>query len=486
MNKFILLCARFSLSLHPMMRRLYFTALLLALWCTAAWAQDDDSAGKVKFPGGKCWLYRITLSDKNGTPYQIDHPEAFLSQKAIDRRIRQGLAIDSTDLPLPPAYLEQISATGAEIKCLSKWNRTVLVRVKNNKILHAVERLPFVAGTMKLWTSPDSVKPPVRSFFHKDFSPWEEETDNPYGRAAMQINLVNGASLHKSGYRGRGLTIAVFDGGFMNVDRIPAMQKINILGTRDFVAFPSKDIFQEIDHGTKVLSTMAVDEPGMFVGTAPEAAFYLCRTEDANTESRAEEDYWAAAAEFADSAGVDIINSSLGYHDFNDPATNYTYDDLDGKTSLVSRTASRLAGKGMLLVNSAGNDGMGTWKLIGVPADADDILTVGAVNGQKQNAAFSSLGPSFDGRVKPDVMGLGSPAAVVTGRGTIINDMGTSFASPVMAGMVACLWQALSDKTALQIIQIVRRSGNRFDRPNNVFGYGIPDFEKALQMGRKD
>ena len=140
----------------------------------------------------------------------------------------------------------------------------------------------------------------------------------------------------------------------------------------------------------------------------------------------------------------------------------------------------------MLLVNSAGNDGMGTWKLIGVPADADDILTVGAVNGQKQNAAFSSLGPSFDGRVKPDVMGLGSPAAVVTGRGTIINDMGTSFASPVMAGMVACLWQALSDKTALQIIQIVRRSGNRFDRPNNVFGYGIPDFEKALQMGRKD
>ena len=412
-----------------MMRRLYFTALLLALWCTAAWAQDDDSAGKVKFPGGKCWLYRITLSDKNGTPYQIDHPEVFLSQKAIDRRIRQGLAIDSTDLPLPPAYLEQISATGAEIKCLSKWNRTVLVRVKNNKILHAVERLPFVAGTMKLWTSPDSVKPPVRSFFQ---------------------------------------------------------QKINILGTRDFVAFPSKDIFQEIDHGTKVLSTMAVDEPGMFVGTAPEAAFYLCRTEDANTESRAEEDYWAAAAEFADSAGVDIINSSLGYHDFNDPATNYTYDDLDGKTSLVSRTASRLAGKGMLLVNSAGNDGMGTWKLIGVPADADDILTVGAVNGQKQNAAFSSLGPSFDGRVKPDVMGLGSPAAVVTGRGTIINDMGTSFASPVMAGMVACLWQALSDKTALQIIQIVRRSGNRFDRPNNVFGYGIPDFEKALQMGRKD
>jgi hypothetical protein len=164
MNEFISFSARFSLSLHPMMRRLYFTALLLALWCTAAWAQDDDSAGKVKFPGGKCWLYRITLSDKNGTPYQIDHPEVFLSQKAIDRRIRQGLAIDSTDLPLPPAYLEQISATGAEIKCLSKWNRTVLVRVKNNKILHAVERLPFVAGTMKLWTSPDSVKPPVRSF----------------------------------------------------------------------------------------------------------------------------------------------------------------------------------------------------------------------------------------------------------------------------------------------------------------------------------
>jgi subtilisin family serine protease len=272
----------------------------------------------------------------------------------------------------------------------------------------------------------------------------------------------------------------------MNVDRIPCMQRIKILGSRDFVAFPSKDIVQEIDHGTKVLSTMAVDEPGVFVGTAPEATFFLCRTEDANTESRAEEDYWTAAAEFADSIGVDIISSSLGYHDFNDKSTNYTYENLDGHTSLVSQTASVLSRKGILLLNSAGNDGMGTWKLIGVPADADNILTVGAVNGQRQNAAFSSLGPTADGRVKPDVMSQGSPAAVVTGRGTIINDMGTSFSTPIMTGMVACLWQALRGKTAHEIIQIVRQSGHLYTKPNNVFGYGIPDFEKALIIGRKN
>ena len=226
--------------------------------------------------------------------------------------------------------------------------------------------------------------------------------------------------------------------------------------------------------------------PGFYIGTAPDAAYYLCRTEDSQTESKAEEDYWATAAEFADSVGVDVINSSLGYHDFNDKTTNYRYDELNGKTSLISRTASMLAGKGIILVNSAGNDGMGTWKIVGVPADADNILTVGAVNGQKVNAAFSSLGPTADGRVKPDVMSMGSPAAIINGRGIITNDMGTSFAAPIIAGMVTSLWQALKDKTANQIIQIVREAGHLYQHPNNVFGYGIPDFEKAFDAGRKN
>ncbi len=466
------------------MKRTILSLLLVTLWTGFAWAQNDDVPEKVKFGGGKCWLYRLTLADKLNTPFSVEHPEQFLSRKALERRRRQQIAVDSTDLPLPPAYLQQIEAAGGEIKSQSKWNRTVLVKVKNTKTLHALENLPFVVETMKVWTSPDSVKQHVRSFFHKDFAAWEENPGKPYGQTTLQVEMLNGQYLHNMGFRGRGLTIAIFDGGFMNVDRIPCMGKIKILGTRDFVAFPAKDIFQEIDHGTKVLSTMAVDVPGIFVGTAPDAAYYLCRTEDADTESRAEEDYWAAAAEFADSAGVDLINSSLGYHDFDDKTTNYAYHDLDGRTSLASRTASMLADKGMVLLNSAGNDGMGQWKLIGVPTDADHILTVGAVNGQRQNAAFSSLGPTADGRMKPDVMALGSPAAVVTGRGAIINDMGTSFSTPILTGMVACLWQACREKTAHEIIKIVRQSAHLHDKPNNVMGYGIPDFEKAYALGR--
>jgi subtilisin family serine protease len=190
----------------------------------------------------------------------------------------------------------------------------------------------------------------------------------------------------------------------------------------------------------------------------------------------AEEDYWAAAVEFADSAGVDIINSSLGYHRFDDATQNYRYCDLDGNTAMISRTASMLARKGIILVNSAGNDGLGTWKKINVPADARDIITVGAVSANGDNAAFSAIGPTTDGRVKPDVMAMGSPTSVITGRGSISKDIGTSFSAPLVAGMIACLWQAFPDKTALQIIEMVRKGGNRADCPDNILGYGIPDF----------
>ena len=195
----------------------------------------------------------------------------------------------------------------------------------------------------------------------------------------------------------------------------------------------------------------------------------------------AEEDYWAAAVEFADSVGVDVINSSLGYHHFDDRSQNYKYCDLDGCSALVSRTASMWAGKGIIVVNRAGNDGMGTWKKINVPADAKDIITVGAVNANRENAAFSAIGPTADGRVKPDVMAMGSPAAVITGRGVISRDIGTSFSAPLVAGLVTCLWQAFPEKTALEIIEMVRQCGSNVTCPDNIYGYGVPDFWKAYQ-----
>ena len=296
--------------------------------------------------------------------------------------------------------------------------------------------------------------------------------------------MLQGQRLHNIGLRGKGMTIAVLDGGFQNVNVISAFTQANIVGTKDFVYPNSPFFYQETDHGTKVLSTMAANVPNVLIGTAPEARYWLLRCEDQQTEQPVEEDYWAMAAEFADSAGVDIISSSLGYNDYDSVPDYYHQRDLDGQTALISRTASMLAKKGIILVNSAGNSGMGPWKKISFPADADDILTVGAVNMEKKNAPFSGVGPTQDGRVKPDVMALGSPASLISGRGSIVRDMGTSFSTPLVAGLVACLWQAMPEKTALEIIELVRQTGSNAKDPDNIFGYGIPNFWRAYMIGK--
>lgn len=445
---------------------------------------DKAFAGGNVYPGGKSYMYRLYLTDKNHTEYTIDHPEAFLSKKAIERRRKQQIAIDETDLPLPDTYLRQITIMGGQVVGKSKWNNTVLIRVAERATAEHMTDLPFVSRVLKVWESPDTLVHNRRDNIQKTLGEKEHHVGSYYGAAELQITMLNGQVLHGAGYKGKGMTIAVLDGGFTNVNRIPALAKIKVIGTRNFVATLSDDVYAEHDHGTRVLSCMGASEPEYIVGTAPEATYWLIRAEDVYTETLAEEDYWAAAVEFADSVGADVVNSSLGYQDFDGNEGDHIYRELDGHTALISCTASMMADKGMVLCNSAGNDGMGTWKKINFPADADNILTVGAVNSMRKNAAFSSIGPSADGRVKPDVMSLGSPAAVISGRGAISFDMGTSFASPIMAGMVACLWQARPELTARQLIQLVRESSHQYDYPDNIFGYGIPDFEKAMKSDR--
>lgn len=432
------------------------------------------------YPGGKSYIYRLYLTDKNQTEYSVNHPEAFLSKKAIERRKRQHIAIDETDLPQPSTYLRQIAIMGGEVVSKSKWNNTVLIRVPERATAERMTELPFVSNVLKVWESPDTLIHNRRDNIQKTLGEKEHHVGSYYGAAELQITMLNGQALHNAGYKGKGMTIAVLDGGFVNVDRIPSLAKIKVLGTHNCVATLSDDVYSEHDHGTKVLSCIGACEPEYIVGTAPEASFWLIRAEDVYTETLAEEDYWASAVEFADSVGADVVNSSLGYQDFDHNEGDHIYRELDGHTALISCSASMMADKGMVLCNSAGNDGMGTWKKINFPADADNILTVGAVNSMRKNAAFSSVGPSADGRVKPDVMSLGSPAAVINGRGTISFDMGTSFSSPIMAGMVTCLWQARPELTAKQLIQLVRQSAHQYDFPDNVFGFGIPDFEKAM------
>ena len=456
-----------------------------------------DTSQKAKYPGGKYYIWRYTLKDKQGSPYAIAHPSRFLSHKSIERRKRQGLELDSTDLPVSSHYLRQIEKTSAEtiremkkrsaewtIIGTSRWNNTVLVRANDTTILQRIAALDCMRKAEQVWTSPDSIPRMIRQKAHTSFNPWDSLKGEFYGCGKEQIEMLYGQRLHNIGMKGKGMTVAILDGGFQNADAIPALQHINIAGFKDFVFPNSLYFFQETDHGTKVLSALGSNEPQVLVGTAPEARYWLLRCEDQQTEQPVEEDYWAMAAEFADSLGVDIISSSLGYNDYDDYPNYYHQRDLDGHTALISHTASMLAQKGIILVNSAGNSGMGPWKKIVFPADADHILTVGALNMEKKNAPFSGVGPTQDGRVKPDVMALGSPTALISGRGTIVRDMGTSFSTPVVAGLVACLWQALPQMSALEIMELVRKTSDSYQKPDNIYGYGMPNFWRAYMIGK--
>ena len=299
--------------------------------------------------------------------------------------------------------------------------------------------------------------------------------------------MLGGDRLHDLNLRGKDITIAILDGGFQNADRLQCFANTRIVGERDFVSPATEErLYGGIDHGTKVFSVLAAEAPEVMIGTAPDANYWLLRCEDCYTEMPIEEDYWTMAAEFADSVGVDIINSSLGYNEYDNRMGSYHIKDLDGQTAMISHSASLLAQKGIILCNSAGNSGMGSWKKITVPADAFDIITVGAINQEGMNAPFSSIGPTQDGRVKPDVVALGSGTTLISGRGTLIHDMGTSFSTPIVCGLVACLWQSLREKTALEIIKLVRESSSQYETPDNIFGYGLPDFWKAYTTGKGD
>ena len=435
---------------------------------------DQEAAMRVKYKGTPGFIYRLYLTDKQESAHLLAHPTRFLSRRSVERRRRQGLAVDSTDLPVSRRYVRLIESKDVSIVGESRWQNTVLVRVKDSTLIQRLRQLPCVKGSRLVWQSPDSVPAgTLKVKVHERFEERDSMPGNVYGTAAGQITTVKGERLHSISLRGEGMMIAVIDGGFKNVDKIPAFQRVDIRGSRDFVNPEAPNLFNGIDHGTKVLSAMAVNVPYYYIGTAPRASYWLLRSEDQQTEQEVEEDYWTMAAEFADSVGCDLINSSLGYNEYDHPGMTYRLWQLDGRTAFVSRSASMLAAKGIILVNSAGNSGMGTWKKIGVPADADHKI-----------APFSSVGPTQDQRIKPDVVAIGAPTRLVNGRGVIMSDMGTSFAAPVICGLMACLWQAMPEKSAEEIINLVRQSGENSEHPDNVYGYGMPNFWRAYMIGK--
>ena len=445
---------------------------LWSLGCLLALSVGQASAEKN-------YKYRVNLKDKSGTEYSIDRPQAFLSERAIERRNRQQLPIEETDLPVSQQYLKELLGTGAKLVTTSKWNNTVVLEVSDTTLMDKVKEMSFVTGVKKVWTQPDSI-PPRNKSRKKEVTNEVKEAGHHYGKAFRQINIHGGDSLHAAGFTGKGMHVAVIDAGFYNADRIKFFKNMDLLGTRDFVN-PNSDIYEENSHGMKVLSCMAANIKDVFVGSAPDASYWLLRSEDQDTEQPIEEDYWAAAIEFADSVGIDVVNTSLGYHAFDEGYPAYRYRDLDGHYSLMSHSASLAADKGIVVVCSAGNSGRGVWKKVTPPGDSENVLTIGALTKDLVNAEFSSIGDTSDGRIKPDVMAIGVNSVVSGNDGRVSKANGTSFASPTMCGIVACFWQACPWLSAKEVIKAVQQAGDRVDFPDHIYGYGVPNLWKAYQ-----
>ncbi len=435
--------------------------------------------------------YIVRLKDKNGSEFSVTRPQEFLSQRAIDRRQKYNIPVVENDLPVVKAYLDSIRNAGSVvIKNTSKWLNQVLIQTSDINALNKINSFPFVLGTSpSKRTAP--IQPDKRKKLTQDFkeiaSPAEVKgaTGLDYGYSEGQIKINHGDFLHDKGFNGKGMLIAVIDDGFYHYKTLPAFDSVRlqnrILDTYDFVA-NKVDMNEEDAHGMYCFSLMSANMPGMMIGTAPGASYLLYRSEDVSSESLSEEQNWVAAAERSDSAGADVVTTSLGYNQFDKPIFNHTYADMDGKTTIIARGANFAAAKGMLILAAAGNEGNKPWHYIITPADATGVLTVGAVDINRQPGYFTSYGPSVDGRVKPDVASMGVATVVQAAAGGFATANGTSLATPNLAGLVTCLWQAFPEFSSSEIMDFVRKSSPTYHTPDARTGYGIPDFQVAYEM----
>ncbi len=435
--------------------------------------------------------HRLYLIDKKDSPYRIDKPEQFLSPRALEKRARFNIAITEEDLPINPTYIQQILSIDSTIRIFSqsKWTNTLVIYCPQGAVPDTVLNLKFVnyskpVGYYQPYIDTFSISPyTAPSLANHKKKALEAWTPEQYGNSYAQIALHNGDQLHAAGFRGEGMLIAVIDAGWGFFDSLscfkPLFDNGQIKGWRNLVP-DRRSLYDTTElHGSYVTSIMATTWPDSLIGTAPEADYYFIRSENADTEEPLEEDLWMMAVELADSLGADVINSSLGYTTFDDSIRfPSTYRDCNGN-SLISQVAAKAVEKGIIVCVSAGNSGDKPWHFVGRPADARNVLTVGAIDIDTQIAPFSSAGPSFDGRIKPDVVSVGWNTFVVNQYGYTAQGNGTSFSSPMMAGLSACLWQSLPDKSAAELIQIIKESSNLYTTPNNYVGYGIPDVYQA-------
>ena len=429
------------------------------------------------------WVY---FKDKPNSQFYFDNPLEMLSQRSLDRRIAFSIPLDSKDVPIHAPYVNQLIAfPGIDVKAKSKWFNAVHVRGAISDIdaltnLSFVDHIQFANAALN---QANRVSKIVQNQAVNKIL--DTNVVFAYGNSGNQIQMLNGQVLHEQEITGTGKIIAVMDAGFPGVTTAAPFQRLldnnQILGGYNFVD-RNDNFYTGNSHGTLVLSTMGGYVENELVGTAPDSGYYLFITEDAGSETPLEESNWVEAAEVADSLGVDIISTSLGYFEYDNPSYSYTYADMNGTTSFISKGADIAFSRGMICVASAGNSGNSANPHIAVPSDAINTLAIGAVKFDETYATFSSIGPSFDGRVKPDVMAQGQSSVLSTPTGDITTGSGTSFSGPIMAGMIASFWQAIPWANNAAVIQFVKQSADRFSNPNEEFGYGIPDFQIALNM----
>ncbi len=426
----------------------------------------------------RTWVF---LTDKgNEVATQLSDPTSFLSTEAIALKQAKGITLSEIDLPVNQDYITKFKQLGLLVLSQSRWLNAVVIDLAADQIDELVS-LDFVNRIQPVqslgYTRTNDPKMPVE--IHRDNRISSSENTLDYGEARVQNDMINISALHDKGFTGKGVRVAVFDAGFDGADTINAFDSVwadkRMIAYYDFVEKNDSTLFRADDHGTEVLSTIVANIPGEMIGTAPHASILLARTENARSETQQEEHNWVRAVEWADSIGVDVIHTSLGYHDFDNDDEDYTYEDMDGNTAIITRAADMAASRGILVTTSAGNEGLGKWQHITAPCDGDSILCIGSVSKNRKYSRFSSRGPAADGRVKPDVVAMGSQSVVASSRNYLTNSNGTSFAAPIISGMVACLYQAHPKRSNVDIFQAIRLSSSQYLTPDEKYGYGIPD-----------
>lgn len=419
--------------------------------------------------------YVVFFKDKNNSSFSTTTPQSFLSQRAINRRIKNEVEVTTQDLPVNTNYINEVKQTGALTFYTSRWFNALLIQC-NATLLPTIEALPSVdrvelaaPGTLNNSTAASGP-----AYLSARISSTKEM------KTTSQLSMLGLDAMHELNIKGEGVKVAVFDSGFPGVNAVAPFSHLqdNIKDAYNFVNRQT-NVYRNDDHGTEVLSVMAGFIEGSFSGGAYNADYHLYLTEEVGSEYRIEEYNWLFAAERADSAGVDVINASLGYNTFDNSTMNYTKLQLDGNTAVVTRAAQLASDRGIVVVVSAGNEGNNSWQLVTPPADAEGVIAVGSVTSTGTRSAFSSIGPTSDNRIKPDLSAMGSGTFVIRNTGNTGTTSGTSVASPLMASLVTGIIQRYDTLTKDEIIEVLKASASLAESPNNQLGYGVPNFAEV-------